>query len=98
MEGAILRLIHRAVDIILAFTLVPATGIPCDVHVDAVMIDNRRNCVEKGEAVLAGFGHDAFGETSGGERAGGDDDGAVGRDSVDSFTNDFNIIVILEML
>src|SRR3546814_8292521 len=56
-KGVILLLVHRAVDIILAVAdrtdLVPAARHPCDVHVDALAVDDGGDGVEEGERVLA---------------------------------------------
>ena len=98
MKGAILRFIHGAVDIVLAFALVPARGIPCDVHVDAVMVHNRRYGVEKGEAVLAGFRHDAFGKVGRGQRARGNDDRAIRRNGIHTLAHDFYIWIVVQIL
>ena len=57
-EGVVLRLVHRAVDVVLAGAagpdLVVARLEPADVHVDRVEMDDRRDGVEEGERIGAG--------------------------------------------
>ena len=98
MKGAILRFVHRAVDVILAFAFVPARGIPRNIHVDAIMIDNRRNRIEESETVFAGLCHDALGEVCCGQWAGGDDDWAVGWNDIHALTDDFDVRLVFQML
>ena len=77
-EGVVLRLVHRAVDVVGAGAagagLVVARLEPGDVHVDRVEMDDRRDGIEEGERVLAGEGADRLGERRRGEGAGRDDD------------------------
>ncbi len=84
VEGQILVLVHRAVDVVLALALVPARREPRGIHVDRVAVDDRRERIEEGERLAAGFGSDSCGKRCGGERAGGDDRRAVGQ-CVDPF-------------
>ena len=82
VEGEILVLRHRAIDVIGAIAaidaaLVPAAGLPRDLHVDAVVVDDRCEGIEEREAVLAGRSADRLGEAGRGERPGSDDRGAV---------------------
>ena len=61
-ERLILLLVHRAVDIIGAiaawtFFVVPGLA-PGHVHIDAVEIDNRRNCIEERKCIRARFSLD----------------------------------------
>ena len=76
-EGLVLRLVHRAVDVVLAGAagpdLVVARLEPADVHVDRVEMDDRRDGVEEGQRIGAGRVGDRLGERRRGERAGGDD-------------------------
>jgi hypothetical protein len=92
MESQILLLVHRAVDIVLAVALVPATGIPGDVQVDAVMIDDRGDRIEKGEAVLPGGSEHALGERLRRQRPGCDNRQAIGRQRIDPFADDFQTV------
>ena len=62
------------------------------------MVHNRRNRVEKGKAVLTGFRHDAFGKVGRGQRTRGDDDRAVGRNGIHTFTHDVDIRIVFQML
>ncbi len=71
VEGEILLLRHRAVDVVLS-SLVPARGHPADVHVDAVAVDDGGDGVEEGETVRAGGGDDALRQRLRGERSGRD--------------------------
>ena len=58
-EGLVLRLVHRAVDVVLAGAagadLVVARLEPADIHVDRVEMDDRRDGVEEGQRIGAGF-------------------------------------------
>ena len=73
-ERLVLRLVEGAVDIILRIPLIPPRLKPRCGHVDRVEVDDRSNCVEKGQRVLSRSRRDPFGERPGGQRAGGDDD------------------------
>src|SRR5205085_5655177 len=88
MEGEILVLRHRAVDVVLV-PLVPARRHPANVHVDAVAVDDRRDRVEEGERVRTRGRADRFGEKRRGERSGGDDGLARSWQGVDPLPNDF---------
>ena len=68
---------HRAIDVILA-SFVPARGHPADVHIDAVAVNDRRDRIEEGESLAAGFGGDRRGQCRAGQRPGGDDRGMIG--------------------
>ena len=61
-EGVVLRLVHRAVDVVGAIStwthLVVAGLKPGGLHVDAVAVDDWRDRVEEGEAVFAGMRQD----------------------------------------
>ena len=56
-ESIILGFIHRAVDVIFARAARPdfivARLIPADIHIDTVVINNRRNGIEKGQFIAA---------------------------------------------
>jgi len=101
-EGVILFAVHRAVDIILAVAfrpdLVPARLHPGDVHVDAVLVDNRRNGIEKGQRVLAGGRTDALGQRHRRQGAGGDDGQSAFGQLVDPFADDLDIRMVGEPL
>ena len=90
-EGVILLAGHRAVDVIIA-TLVPARGLPGDVHVDAVAVNDRRDGIEKGERVAPRLSGDAFRQRGPGQRTGGDDRGVVG-EGIDPLTHDRDVRV-----
>ena len=68
---------HRAVEIggafFFGFALVIARLHPGAAHVDAVVIDDRRDGVEKRQRIRAGFLRDRLAQTLGSQRAGGDD-------------------------
>ena len=76
-EGFVLRLVHRAVDVILAVAarpdLVVARLEPGHVHVDGFAVDDGRDGVEEGQLLLARQRQDRFGQGRRGEGAGGDD-------------------------
>ena len=76
-EGLILGLVHRAVDVVLAGAarpdLVVARLEPADIHVDRIEMDDRRDGVEEGERVGAGFLCDCVSQRRRRQRAGGDD-------------------------
>ena len=65
-ESLVLLLGHRAVDIVLAIAarsnLVVARLEPADIHVDGIEMHDRRDSVEEGEGVGAGFLADCFGK------------------------------------
>src|SRR5258705_7496827 len=71
-EILILRLVERAVDVILA-AFVPTGGHPGDVHVDAVAGDDGGDGVEERERVPAGFGGDGCWDAGAGPGTGGED-------------------------
>ena len=103
-EGVVLRLVHRAVDVVGAVAagpdLVVARLEPGDVHVDRVEIDDRCDGVEEGERVGAGQSADRLGKAWRGEGAGGDDDIVPfgRRQAVDLAAVDGDERVILERL
>ena len=74
---------------------VPATGLFLATRIE---MDDRRNRVEKGKAVLTGFRHDAFGKVGRGQWTRGDDDGAVGGNDIHTFAHDVDIWIIFQML
>ncbi len=85
VESEIFVLVHRTVDVVRA-ALVPACGAPADVHVDAVVVDDRGERVEEGEAVFPRLRTDGLGEQGGSQRASRDDRGTV-RQHVDPFAH-----------
>jgi len=93
-EIVILRLVERAVDVVLP-ALIPARGHPGDIHVDAVAVDDRRDRVEKGEGAFACFRSNRLGERRPGQRAGGDDRGIVGK-RIDPLANHRDVRVLLD--
>ena len=94
-EGFILFAGHRAVDIVLAVTLrpdlVPARLHPSDIHVDAVLVDNRRDGIEKGQGIFARRCADAFRKSHGGQRTRGDDGQSALGQLIDPLAYNFNI-------
>ena len=76
-ESIVLRLVHRAVDIVLARTArsdLVVTGLePADIHVDAFGVDDRRDGIEEGERIGPGFRLDRTGKRRRRQRAGGND-------------------------
>ena len=76
-EGVVLRLVHRAVDIVLAGSAGPDLVVtrlePSHVHVDRVEMNDGRDSVEECERVGSGFCRDGFGKGGGCQRPGGDD-------------------------
>ncbi len=73
-EGAILRLVERAVDVIGAVAFVVTRLHPRHRHVDALAIHHRRNRIEEGKRLFAGVRADRVREGGRGERSGGNDD------------------------
>ena len=77
-KSIILRLVHRAVDIVLAGAtgakLVITRLVPANIHIHAVAINNRCNRIKKRQLVAAGHFADKLRQGRRGERAGCDDD------------------------
>ena len=91
MEGEILFLIQRAIDVIAAFSLVPARLEPGEVHVDAVSIDDRRDRIEERKRLRAGRRADVLGKAWRGQRAGGDDRWPFGGQGIDLLAHDRDV-------
>ena len=76
-EGLVLRLVHRAVDVVGAGSgragLVVAALEPGDVEIDGFAIDDGRDRIEEGERILAGQGADGFRQRRRCQRTGRDD-------------------------
>ena len=76
-EGVVLRLVHRAVDIVLAGAarphLVVARLEPGGIHVDRIEMHDRRDRIEEGERVAASRFGDRVGKRWRGQRPGCDD-------------------------
>ena len=75
-ESIILRLVHRAIYVVLAGAtraeFVIARLVPANIHIDAVAINNRRNGIEESQLIAARHFPDSFRQGGGGKRAGGD--------------------------
>ena len=97
-ERIILRLVHWAVDIVLAIALVPAALIPGDVEIDGLMIDDGGNGIEKGQAVLPCARQDTLRKAGRGQRAGGNDRQAFARQLIDPLPHDLDIGMAFQRL
>ena len=86
-KGLVLRLVHRAVEVggslFLGLALVIARLHPGARHVDAVVIEDRRDGVEKGQRLGASLTGNCLAKPFRGERAGGDDPVAFGGQGID---------------
>ncbi len=97
----ILLLRHGAIDVIAALVrsfraLVPTALNPTLGHVDTVAVDDRRNGIEKGQAILPGRADDALRQRLCGQRSGRDDCGAGSGQGIHAFAHDGNIGVLFE--
>ncbi len=101
-EGAILRLVQRAIDVVRAVSrrthLVIAGLEPGDGEIDRLAMHDGRDGVEEGERVFAGQRADRFGECRRRERPRCDDGGApiFRRQAADLFAHDLDIGMLFE--
>ena len=73
-EGLVLVPIQRAIDIVRPVPLVVARLEPGHLKIDAVLVNNRRDGIEKGQLVFAGERRDGLRKGRRSQRPGGDDD------------------------
>src|SRR6185436_20256480 len=80
--------------------LVIARLVPCERHVDAVAMDDRRDGIEEGEPGIAGEVLDCLCEGRGGQRSGCDDDVVplLGRQAFDLTPHDVDERVALQRI
>jgi hypothetical protein len=91
VEGEILLLVERAVDVILALALVPARLEPGGFHVDRLEMDDRRDRVEKGERLRACRSANACGKAGGSERTRGYDREPLVREGIDPLAHERDV-------